>query len=54
MGDVSRLMFRGAIPRMVEIGLGGIVYFSCIQATLRFFDEKEKGKVKSKDKVPKI
>ena len=54
MGDVSRLMFRGAIPRMVEIGLGGIVYFSCIQATLRLFDEKEKGKAKSKDKVPKI
>jgi solute carrier family 25 S-adenosylmethionine transporter 26 len=49
MRDVSRLMFRGAVPRMVEIGFGGIVYFSCIQATLRFLDDKEK-----MDKVLKI
>ena len=39
--DVARLMFRGAVPRMLEIGLGGIVYFSVIQATLRFLDDRE-------------
>ena len=37
-----RIFFRGAIPRMIEIGIGGALYFSVIEGVGRFLDSNER------------
>jgi solute carrier family 25 S-adenosylmethionine transporter 26 len=34
--------FRGAAPRALEIGLGGVIYFTVIETTRRYFESSSR------------
>lgn len=36
-----RFFFRGAVPRMIEISLGGVIYFTVIERVRTFMDARE-------------
>ena len=36
-----RFFFRGAVPRMIEISLGGVIYFTVIERVRSFMDARE-------------